>query len=174
MLPPKRILPKRRWWYGQASDVYEWSPNKLLYHQRNSGNPIPTFVYPSFQPQLVIYLSTEAGDVNLSPRLYISKETWNEIRFEMKRIEMIPERAQQCSNSVENLGVPRCTTNAWLQQQLLKPFNCTFYPFHGPRTANAPTCDPITIIQNYDWIMKSHVSTTHVRELKDPLSLQFV
>ncbi|KAI6185406.1 hypothetical protein M3Y98_00019800 [Aphelenchoides besseyi] len=125
--------------------------------------PTNYFGRNSTQPQLIIYISTPEGDVNLSPRLYMSRGTWNEFRFGMKYIKMLPENGQQCSSSAENLGVSRCTTNAMLRQLFIEPNNCTLFPFHGARTSFLKTCDPAILIENYDWIMKSHVSTNHCR-----------
>jgi hypothetical protein len=131
----------------------------------------------SFKPQLIMYLSTKQGDIHVSHRLYITKSTWNEVCYQMKKIKMLSEqRARQCANSEENTGsttfyspfnqinfkVPRCLTDAWLQQQLMKPFNCTFYPYYGKRTSNIRTCNPKTIVQNYG-IMNNHISTNHVK-----------
>ncbi|KAI6237549.1 hypothetical protein M3Y95_00276800 [Aphelenchoides besseyi] len=142
-----------------------YDPIKHLIFVQSSNLEMPTnyFGRNSSQPQLIVYISTPEGDVNLSPRLYMSRGTWNEFRFGMKYIKMLPESGQQCSSSTENLGVPRCTTNAMLRQLFIEPNNCTLFPFHGARTSFLKTCDPAILIQNYDWIMKSHVSTTHCR-----------
>ncbi|KAI6222848.1 hypothetical protein M3Y99_01489100 [Aphelenchoides fujianensis] len=118
------------------------------------------------QPQMIVYMIAgrlEEGDVSLSPRLYMAASSWNEIRFQKKYVHMLKERGQECSSAIDNLGVPRCQTNAHLRQLYIEPFNCTIYPFHGSRTYFLRTCDPSVIIQNYDWIFKTHVKTTHCR-----------
>lgn len=58
-----------------------------------------------FKPHLILYLSTREGDVNSSPRLFMSKDARNEIRLQLKRIEMLPSLSQQhCSNSSDNIN----------------------------------------------------------------------
>ncbi|KAI6171187.1 hypothetical protein M3Y97_01072100 [Aphelenchoides bicaudatus] len=141
-------------------------------------NDMPTnyFKQNGTQPQMVLYLSNKQGDVLSAPRLYMARQTWNEIRYSIKEIQMLPEREQQCNTVNDSIGsklfrpsnikslhisVTLCSINTWLRQQLIDPFNCTFYTFHENFEAPLKTCDPNVIIQNYNWVMKSHVSTTH-------------
>ncbi|KAL6740019.1 hypothetical protein Aduo_013409 [Ancylostoma duodenale] len=112
----------------------------------------------STRPQLVTYITDHHPETGLYPRVYLSLNDWNRLRFVQRKISMIPEN-NLCSTDPLNQGKSTCFVYNWINRVLVKPLNCTlpFFKTMLPYLAHVPVCEPMTILQHYHTVTSTIV-----------------
>ncbi|KAK6748832.1 hypothetical protein RB195_001451 [Necator americanus] len=102
------------------------------------------------RPQLVMYISDHHPEIGLYPRVYLSLNDWNRLRFVQRRISMVSEN-NLCSTDPRNKGKSTCFVYNWINRMVVAPMNCTLPLLQSMLThpANVSACEPITVVENY-------------------------
>ncbi|WKY04682.1 hypothetical protein Q1695_005584 [Nippostrongylus brasiliensis] len=127
-----------------------------LYFERIQGELLGN----TTRPQLVMYISDSNPEVGLYPRVYLSLNDWNRLRFTQRKVSMIPGHSQ-CSTAPINQGKSTCFVYNWINRVVVQPLNCTlpFFKTMLPYMANVPVCDPLPVVENYDDIVSTKIDS---------------
>ncbi|VDP42302.1 unnamed protein product [Heligmosomoides polygyrus] len=129
---------------------YDETDRLTLYFQRIQGFLLGN----TTRPQLVTYISDPNPEVGLYPRVYLSLNDYNRLRFVQRKVSI-------CSALISPivLGKSTCFVYNWVYRVVVEPLNCTlpFFKSMLPYMADVPVCEPLPVVENYDAITSTTI-----------------
>ncbi|KAK5981970.1 hypothetical protein GCK32_016092, partial [Trichostrongylus colubriformis] len=146
------------------------------YYQKSGGqsnslrlkfkNPNSLLVDGSEQRQYVIYFGDEWPEIAIFPRVYVTKDEFVLANARLRKVKMMP-RLNVCSTDPYRRGRATCYVNRWLEENLLRPLNCTLPAMRNLRSANGySVCNPHLVVANYKQIITANTLQHRVSDVE--------
>jgi hypothetical protein len=158
---------------------------------------MPLKIMVKFQAELVVYMSIQKNlpghlhhntrhpipDVNTAedipdddfipdyPRYYLSPNKSNRMRLKARFIDEVP--GGDCSTEESEYGENTCFVNNWLNETIIKSFDCTLPYLLDNVAKNKSACHPALIVRNYENAIHQRSSFENVYEVGNRTYIYF-
>ncbi|KAK6045270.1 hypothetical protein COOONC_17225 [Cooperia oncophora] len=142
-----------------CSDNVQFHPNRCECKQvSKNSKALPCECQLQFflQRQYVIYFGDEWPEIAIFPRIYVTKDELVLANVQLRKVKMMPRR-DVCSTDKYRKGRATCYVNRWLEENLLRPLNCTLPSMTDLRSAKGyEVCNAHVVVKNYRQIITAN------------------